>query len=385
MNENEFTSHKTGKLVWEHKGAYYRFEPNSLPFEFEETPQLSAQAQKTIAALARLDGLTLKFSQDEISLFQTPFMVKEAQLSSEIEGTRSTMADVFKEEKIKELDPEKRLDNEEIRNYKKALMWALENMPENFSGNYIKKIHTILLRGVRGNDKEPGQYKKEQNGIGKRDDTLDTAKFVPASPQSTPHLMKNLLGYSNQEAMSALYKIGITHYQFEAIHPFRDGNGRLGRMFIVLQLCHEKIMGRPLLYISEYLAKNRDTYIELLYKTSSKGDIVNWLIFFLKALEVQAKRSLELLRNIDEYKDELHNSIQRFSQSPNMHFIIDSLFKQPFFTVTDIQEILKSSQPAAWNLVQKLKEAGIVVEFGTERRKKVYVAHKIIKLLEDKS
>lgn len=384
MNENEFTSQKAGKLVWEQKGAYYRFEPNLLPLIFEETPQLSAQAQKAIAALARLDGLTLKFSQEEIALFQTPFMVKEAQLSSEIEGTRSTMADVFKEEKIKELDPEKRLDNEEIRNYKNALIWALENIPDTFSEDYIKEIHKRLLQGVRGSDKEPGQYKKEQNGIGKREDTLDTAKFVPASPEKTPYLMKNLIEYSNQEVMSALYKIGLIHYQFEAIHPFRDGNGRLGRMFIVLQLCYEKIMGRPLLYISEYLAKNRDTYIELLYNVSSKGNIGSWLMFFLKALEVQAKRSLELLKNIDEYKEELHNSIQKFSQSPNMHFIIDSLFKQPFFTVADIQEILRSSQPAAWNLVQKLKTAGIIMEFGFEKRKKIYVAHKIIKILEDK-
>lgn len=385
MKENDFVSRKTGNLVWEQNGAYYRFEPNMLPFELDETPELSAQAQKAIACLARLDGLTLKFSREEISLFQTPFMIKEAKLSSEIEGTRSTISDVFKEEKIKELNPERRLDNEEIRNYKEALLWALENLPQNFSEEFIKQIHQKLLQGVRGSDKEPGIYKTHQNAIGKSEDTLDTAKFVPASPQSTPHLMQNLFDYSNQEVLSSLYKIGITHYQFEAIHPFRDGNGRIGRMFIVLQLCREKILERPLLYISDYLTRNRDTYTDLLYQASAKGDLTKWLMFFLKALEVQAKKSLELLKRIDYYKQELHKKVQQYSQSPKMHDVIDSLFKHPFFTVNDIQNILETSQPTAWNLVQKLIDAKIAVEFDTQGRKKVYCAYKIIDILEERN
>jgi len=384
MNENDFENNKTGKLVWEQKGAYYRFEPNNLPFEFDETPELSAQAQKAIAALARLDGLTLRFSKEEISLFQTPFMVKEAQLSSEIEGTRSTISDVFKEEKIKELDPEKRLDNEEIRNYKKALLWALDNLPNNFTEDFIKQIHRKLLDGVRGSDKEPGIYKQYQNAIGKSQDTLDTAKFVPASPDTTPFLMQNIIDYANKEVLSSLYKIGLIHYQFEAIHPFRDGNGRLGRMLIVLQFCRERILCNPLLYISEYLTRNRDTYIDLLYQASAKGNITPWLTFFLKALEVQAKKSLELLKKIDQYKQELHKKVQQYSQSPKMHEVIDSLFKHPFFTVNDIQDILETSQPTAWNLIQKLIDAKIVVELEEHGRKKVYCAYKIINMLEDR-
>lgn len=384
MKESEFSTKKTGKLVWEQNGAYYRFEPNNLPIDIHETPELSAQAQKAIAALARLDGLTLKFTKEEITLFQTPFMIKEAQLSSEIEGTRSTISDVYKEEKIKELDPEKRLDNEEIRNYKNALVWAIKNLPDEFTEDYIKIIHKKLLDGVRGANKEPGIYKQHQNAIGKREDTLDSAKFVPASPQTTPYLMKNLIEFSNQETLSALYKIGQIHYQFEAIHPFRDGNGRLGRMLIVLQLCKEKILQQPLLYISEYLTRNRDTYTGLLYETSAKGNIESWLMFFLKALEIQAKKSLELLSKIDAYKKELHERSQQISQSPKMHLVIESLFRQPFFTVNDIKKLLEVSQPTAWNLVNKLIKAGIVKEVATERNAKVYVAQDIILLLEGK-
>ncbi|USN45318.1 MAG: Fic family protein [Candidatus Woesearchaeota archaeon] len=384
MNEKEFISKKTGNIVWEQKGAYYWFEPHKLPIQIKETPELSSQAQKTMAALARLDGLTLKFTREEIALFQTPFMIKEAQLSSEIEGTRSTISDVYKEEKIRELDPEKRLDNEEIRNYKSALIWAIQNIPKNFSEEYLRTIHEKLLQGVRGNDKTPGQYKEFQNAIGKREDTLDTAKFVPASPEKTQHLMKNFVDHINTETLSALYKIGQLHYQFEAIHPFRDGNGRLGRMLIVLQLCKENILQHPLLYISEYLTKNRDTYIELLYNTSAKGEIENWLMFFLKALENQAKKSLELLKKIDEYKRELHETTQHISSSPKMHLVIEHLFKQPFFTVNDIKKLLQTSQPTVWNLIRKLINVGVVKEYSTERNAKVYLAEKIILLLEDK-
>jgi len=382
MNEKDFLSTNTGKLIWESNGAYYRFEPNLLPLSFQETPELSSQAQKTIASLARLDGLTLNFSKEEISLYQTPFMLKEAQLSSEIEGTRTTISDVFKEEKIKEPDPEKRLDNEEIRNYKAALMWALDYMPETFTQDYVKKMHALLLKGVRGSEKEPGQYKDMQNAIGKREDTFDSAKFVPASVQTTPYLMKNLIDYSNQETLSSLYKIGLIHYQFEAIHPFRDGNGRLGRMFVVLQLYKEKILQQPLLYISEYLTRNKDTYTELLYKVSAKGNVVEWLLFFLKGLEVQAKKSLELLKKIDDYKQVLHHNILVYSQSPKMHDLIDYLFQHPFFTVNDIKTILGISQAAAWGLAQRLIQANVAIELDTPGRQKVYCAYHIIDILE---
>ncbi len=383
MNENDFISKRTGKLVWESKGAYYRFEPLKLPFKINENSELSVQAQKTMESLARLDGFTLNFTKEELLLFQTPFMIKEAQLSSKLEGTRSTLSDVLKEESIEELDPEIKLDNEEIRNYKKALVWAVENMPEKFSEEFIKKIHRKLLEGVRGSNKNPGEYKKYQNAIGKKKDTFETAKFIPASPETTHYLMKNLIDYMNREDPFKLYKIGLTHYQFEAIHPFTDGNGRLGRMLIVIQLFKEKILNQPLLYISEFFTENREEYIKLLYNVSSKGHIEEWLKFFLKALEVQAKKSLELLKKISNYKKELHENADKFSSNIHIHEFLDSLFKQPYFTVKDVQEIFKITQPAARSQIQKLINQKIVVEVKTEKRKKVYVAHKILRILEE--
>ena len=386
MNENDFTSDKTGKLAWEQHGSYFRFEPKELPLTLNETDQLKAQSYKTLMELSRLDGITLKFKQEEIHLLQHSFLLKEAQLSSEIEGTMSTTSDVLKEEKIKETNPEKKLDNEEIRNYKETLLWASKNIPPEMTEDFIKKMHKKLLSGVRGNDKNPGEYKLKQNGIGKSADDLDVAKFVPASPESTPNLMRNLINYSNEKALVPLYKIGIMHYQFEAVHPFRDGNGRLGRMLAIIQLCKEKILHHPVIYISQYLTRNRDRYVELLYQCSSKGAINEWLLFFLKALEVQAKLSFELLNKIDNHKTKLHSTIGNFSKSPNMHAFVDSLFKQPFFTIQDIMKSLSLSQPAVRNLVKKLINAGIVEEYHAKSRKEgyVYVAKEITEILEGK-
>jgi len=380
MDENNFVKNVTGKLVWENQGMYYKFEPSNLPFKFDESNELSGQAQNTMLALGKLDGLTQKFTHQEIALFQLPFMLKEAQMSSEIEGTRSTISDVFKEEKIKELNPERRLDNEEIRNYREAMDYAFKEKV--ITTQFIKEIHKILLRGVRGDNKTPGKFKTDQNAIGKREDTLDIATFVPASPQTTPDLIENLIKYSNEDLLQKLYQIGIIHYQFEAIHPFRDGNGRIGRLLIVHLLCIKKILSHPLLYISEYLTKNRDTYIEKLFNVSSKGGINDWLLFFLKAMEVQALKAFNLLNEIDNYKNELHKKSITISQSPNMHILIDSLFKQPFFTVQDVKQILNLSQPGAWGLVQKLIQKDIVLESKEASNKKVYVAFKIINLLE---
>ena len=389
MNENDFPSNKTtetGKLVWEPQGMYFRFEPHELPLNFKEMDELRAQSYKTLMELSRLDGIASKFGQNEIKLFQILFFLKEAQLSSEIEGIRSTISDVLKGEKIKEKNPEKKLDNEEIANYLETLIWTSEKLPAQMTEALILKMHKKLLRGVRGSAKSPGRYKSEQNGIGSREDTLDSAKFVPASPQSTPRLMKNLVDYSNSKALVPLYKIGILHYQFEAVHPFRDGNGRLGRMLIVLELFREKILRTHLIYISEYLTRNRDRYVELLYQCSSRGDINEWLLFFLKALEVQAKKSFELMNKIDDYKRELHDSIGNFSPNPNIHAFVDSLFSQPFFTIQDTMKILGLSQPAVRKLVNRLADAGIVEQLPAKSRKEgyVYCAKNVLRILEGK-
>lgn len=385
MKENEFTSQRTGKLAWVEKGMYYRFEPAELPFQIEITPAIEKQAQKAAVALGRLDGITKKFKPNEIEVFQTPFILKEAALSSEIEGTRSTITDIYKEEKIREQDPERRKDNEEVRNYRDTLAWALKENPPTLDEEFIKGMHQRLLKGVRGSDKNPGEYKTYQNAIGKRDDNLDIAKFVPASPETTLKLMQNFVEFLHTDRASPLTKIAVAHYQFEAIHPFRDGNGKIGRLLIMLQLCREGFLTRPLLYISEYINRNRDTYLDALYFASAQGKIEEFILFILIALEVQANRSIELLTKIENYKEELQEKIKRMTKSHNMHELINYIFTQPIFSVRDVKDILNISQSGAWQLVQKLKREGIVLEANLDKKSNIYIAAKLLDILEGKA
>lgn len=383
MDERLFTSQEFGKLEWQHNGAYYYFSPRPLPPKYAPTLQVTKQFEKTLILLGMLKAKAQDFSKEEIFLLQYPFMLKEAALSSEIEGTRSTIADVLKAEKIEEKDFEKRLDNQEIINYRKALQFGLKKVSElgMIPEELIKEIHRMLLDGVRGKDKTPGEYKKNQNGIGNRQDTLDIARFVPASPEATPGLMKNLMGFVNTDDCSSLYKIAVSHYQFEAIHAFRDGNGRLGRLLIMLQICKDGILDHPLLYISEYFNRNRDTYTDMLFNVSAKGDLEGWLIFFLKALEYQAQQSIKLLTDLQDYKYELQGRMRLLSKSPNMHMLIDYLFKHPFITSTEIRKMLKITQPAAWGLIKKLEHEEILKLAETTKNGNVYHAEKILSLI----
>ena len=386
MDEKDFLISKTGKVVWEQNGMYFRFEPKPLPFkEFIPSQALGNVLLSTALVLGRLDGMTQKLTPQEVYLLRMPFILKEATLSSEIEGTRSTLTDVYKDEKQKETDPQKALDNEEIRNYVQALEYGLQKLSNGITQEIIKEMHRLLLQGVRGSEKNPGEYKTAQNAIGKREDTLETAKFVPASPQETVYLMKNFIDFLNDDPSSnALYKIALSHYQFEAIHPFRDGNGRIGRLLIMLILSKEKILSQPLLYISEYFNRNRSTYTDLLYDVSSKNKIEEWMIFFLKALETQANSSIQLIQSLENYKQELQKNMTEVSESPKMHLLVDLIFKNPFITITDVSKRLELTIPWASNLVHKLEQKGVLKEITGKKSRKIFVAQKILDILEGK-
>lgn len=382
MDENLFTIERVGRLEWVDKGIpamYYRFQPKPFPFDYKPSEAIDIQSEKTLLALGNLDGMAKKLSPEEVSIIQYILMLKEATISSEIEGVKTTITNVFKEEKVKEPDIEKRRDNEEARNYFKALEYGLNN---DLTEETIKQMHKILLEGVRGSGKNPGEYKINQNAVGRTEDDLHSAKFVPASPESVPDLMKNFMEFTKSSNRYRLYKIAICHYQFEAIHPFRDGNGRLGRLLIMLQICKEAILKNPLLYISEYFNRNRDPYTELLFNVSSKGDIESWTMFFLKALELQAEWTMKILNKLSDYRLELHKKSEEISQSPKMYYLVEHLFRQPFIDVGDVMKVNGISQPGAWHLIQKLIGCGILKEVVRHSKKKVYVAHKIIEIIE---
>lgn len=335
--------------------------------------------------LGRLDGITNKFTKDEADLIIAPFILKEAQLSSEIEGTQSTLDDVYRGEVEKESNYEIALDNEEIRNYEKAIKLGIKKIKngQKLDEELIKELHFELLNGVRGKDKSPGKYKEYQNAIGKRNDTVETAKFVPASPETTPYLMKNLFKFlEKNEEINPLFKIALAHYHFEAIHPFRDGNGRLGRLLIILYLLKENILKQPLLYMSEYFNNNRDDYVDKLFLVSSESKTEDWLEFFLKALNTQSKRALDFVVKLDIYKKDLHNQLKLTTKSIKIFAVIDLLFKNPFITINEVKDKLEITYKSAQNLISILEEENIVKEITGKDRNKIYLAREILNILK---
>jgi Fic family protein len=383
MEELQFKSERTGKLQWESQGMHFRFEPKKLPFEIKNKPSLINKLTETAISIGRLDGISNKFNENEMQLLITPFLFKEATISSEIEGTRATLSDVYKSEKEVEQDKEKALDNQEIKNYIAALKIGLEKTKNNpITEEFIKELHKILLTSTRGENKNPGEYKIEQNAIGKSTDTLQTAKFVPASPPSTKYLVKNLVEFLNDNSINPLYKSALLHYQFEAIHPFRDGNGRIGRLLIMLYLCKEGILSQPLLYPSEYFKTNRNEYVDRLFKTSSNGEIEEWLEFFLDALNTQAKRSFEFATKLKDYKKQLICNLREKNKSPHLLTIIDMLFENPYIRIIDIKNKAKVSAPAAMRMIQFLENEMVLFETDKRERNKVFIAREIMKILE---
>jgi Fic family protein len=384
MNEKDFISDRAGRLFLEQNGFYHRFEPNTLPFEYKVSEELNSMLFETSLNLGRLDGIACKFSPEEVELIIRPFMYKEATLSSEIEGTRATLSDVYKSEKETEKDREKALDTEEVRNYIKALQYGLEEIKNReISEDLVKELHQILLKGARGENKSPGEYKTSQNAIGKATDTLETAKYVPASPQSVPPLMKNLVAYLYQEdSTNPLFKIAIAHYQFEAVHPFRDGNGRVGRLIIMLYMCREGILKQPLLYVSEYFKSHRDEYTGRLFNVSAKGELEEWMAYFLKALNEQSKKSLDYAMGLEDYKKTLKTRLQKKYKTNNALSIVDMLFENPYITTKDITGKLGVSAPAAADLIKIMKTEKILEEITGKERKRVYLARGILRILE---
>ena len=380
MNELHFTSKKMGKLEWADPGAHYRYVPRKLNPKSKFSNKVLRQLSATHSNLGELKASFKQFSKDELKLFSSIFFIKEAQISLGVEGIHSTIFDIYLSTKAENPNVEKRRDAHEIINYQIALKFALEeNKP--ISEEQIKKIHKILLEGPRGRNKSPGEYRNKGVLIGGT--SFDNATFVPPSHKLIATLMQDLIKFNNSDQYEILFKIALSHYQFETIHPFLDGNGRAGRIVIILNLIKEKIITYPILYLSGYLFENRDSYINLLYNVSAKGDIEAWYLFFLKALEAQTKRSLNLLKELRDYKKEIKNKMRQVYRSNKLDHLIENLFIEPIFSVKEIMEVLNITQPSAWIVIKKMLDKKIIFEYKKNKKKKMYVANEIIKIIEN--
>lgn len=333
-----------------------------------EIHQLLAEANRH---LGELNGLSLIVP--DVDRFIQMHVVKEAQTSSRIEGTRTGMDEAI-EDDPEEIDPEKRDDWQEVRNYANAMneaIAALDSLP--LSNRLLRQAHATLLRGVRGEGKTPGEFRLSQNWIGGT--SLADAVFIPPHHDDVPSLMSDLEAFWHNEnvAVPELIRIAISHYQFETVHPFLDGNGRIGRLLIVLYLVSKGFLHRPCLYVSNHLEKNRAAYYDALTAVRTRGDLAGWIRFILVAINETAKKGVCTLQAIHALRQDATARLQTLGRrAPNATRIVESLYTKPITTSASLASRLDLSQPTTDRLLTDLQRLGIVAELTGQRRNRVF-------------
>ena len=334
--------------------------------------------------LGRLNGLV--FTLPNPDLLITPLVTKEAVLSSKIEGTQASLEDVFQYEaaQLKSENNDAERDIREIINYRKALKVALSDIKKRPIGeNLIKKMHSILLNSVRGAAKDRGNFRRTQVFIGRQGATIDKATFVPPQFNEIPKLISNWEKFHHaSDALDPLVRIAILHYQFEAIHPFLDGNGRVGRLLITLLLIEQNILPSPLLYLSAFFEATRNEYYRQLYNVSKEGSWRDWLIYFLNGVAVQSEDALSRAERINELLQSWKTLVASSNSSVAVD-IVERLAVNPYITINKISADLQIAYSTAQRGIQKLETANIIQKTSTHKRDVVYCANAILSILEE--
>lgn len=338
--------------------------------------QLLGQADRALGELNAFAQLI-----PDIEFFIRMYVAKEATQSSRIEGTQTNIEDAFKD--AEDLLPEVRDDWSEVQNYIRAITFAidsLERLP--LSNRLLRDTHAILLDGVRGETKRPGEFRISQNWIGV---SLKNAVFVPPHHDHVPELMSDLEKFlHNAEAMvPPLIKIAIAHYQFETIHPFLDGNGRLGRLMISLYLASEKLLVKPALYLSDYFERNKTAYVDHMMAVRQGNHLRDWLIFFLHGVEETARGSAGVFRAILALKERIEREVlPRFShrRQENAQQLMRNLYAQPVTDVKAVTALLSTTTNTAASLINDMVEQGVLVEVTGGRRNRLFLFHDYLEL-----
>lgn len=363
---------RTGNYIKQLQGdlGYKAFVPTTLPLNFTIDAELQNLLSKADQALGRLD--TVADLVPDVDFFILMYVRKEATLSSQIEGTQATFVDVLKAE-AKIEDTEIHKDVDEVMNYIKAMNHGLERLrilP--LSLRLMKEIHAELLHGVRGEWKTPGEFRTSQNWVG--GSSIQTATFVPPPHTEVLTLMDNLEKYLHDSSLTpVLIKAGISHAHFETIHPFLDGNGRIGRLLVTFYLCQQKILKQPLLYLSEFFKNNRQVYYDKLNAYREKDDIEGWLKFYLEGVITTSEKAVDTAKKIIKLREKNTIQIATLGRSTDKAMkLLNVLFKIPLVRVKDVEKIVNLENPNALNLVAKFEKLGILREITNQKRNRVY-------------
>ena len=322
------------------------------------------------------------------ALLRTPLTTQEAVLSSKIEGTLATLVDVLRYEVGDVLENErKRLDIEEIVNYRHALRTAERELKRRpFSLNLVLKLHKVLLTSVRGHNKAPGEFRRFQNYIGRPGSPIEQATFVPPSPENLVAGLDNWEKYYHADERDPLVQLALIHAQFELLHPFLDGNGRIGRIFIPLFLYDKKILSSPSFYLSEYLEEHREEYVERLSDLSRGGKAWDrWCLFFVRAVTVQADSNVARVEAILALYERYKKKIAAITSSRHAPVLLDAMFAQPIFNASTLLKVPGMPQrPQMMKLLEKMVGARIlkVLVAGSGRKAAVYSLHELVRTCE---
>lgn len=374
-----FQNSPSGRLI-RASGEYWAFVPHPLPPKLEWDNSLVSLISRADLALGTLSGLGETLPNPHLLIY--PFIRREAVLSSRIEGTQSSLSDLLLFEATK---VEKQRDVREVQNYVRAIEYGLKRLDAlPLSLRLIRELHGILMERARGEHATRGEFRQSQNWIGPPGCSLNEASFVPPPVPEMQDALDQLEKFLHADIdLPPLVQLALIHYQFETIHPFLDGNGRIGRLLITLFLCERGILTKPLLYLSAFLERHRREYYERLLQVSQKGAWEKWIQFFLQAVVNQSSDAVQRSRRLLDLHQDYHRTSLEKHLPPTAGQLIELILMRPVLNPRIAQELLGVTFPAAQKAIRVLEDEGILVEITGGKRNKTYVAEEILRILEE--
>lgn len=378
MNPADFRASEAGRVI-RTRGGYHAFIPAPLPPKLSYDEDLVLALSRADAALSELSGLGRHLPNPHLLI--APYVRREAVLSSRIEGTATNLAELLLEEVATGATPRDPDDLQEVRNYVTALEYGvtrLRTLP--LSLRLVRELHARLMKGVRGEHATPGEFRRSQNWVGAPGSTLETAAYVPPPVE---HLMEALGAWERflheRNRVPDLVQCALMHEQFEAIHPFLDGNGRVGRLLIVLYLIERGRLSQPLLYLSAYIEQHRREYYDSLQAVRTEGAWRGWLGFFLSGVEQTAREAVAQAGKLMDLRERWR---KRLVASPKAMELVDALLVNPYMTVARAERLLKVSNPTARQIVSKLEKLRLLSEITGRAWGRLYLARPILRIIE---
>jgi len=379
METSRFSEQSAGHIVRSSRG-YVAFVPDPLPPMLSWSAAEINRLSRADHALGELAGIGRTLPNPHLLIL--PFARREAVLSSRIEGTQASLSDLYVYEASP--NPAERGDVREVSNYVRALEFGLSRVTElPLSLRLVREIHAKLMAGVRGEHSTPGEFRRSQNWIGPQGCLLNEATYVPPPVTEMHGCLDAFERFLHAQAeIPPLVKLALIHYQFEAIHPFLDGNGRMGRLITTLLLCVWGLLPQPLLYLSAYFEARRQTYYDLLLSVSQRGVWKEWIAFFLEGVETQARDAIRRSSGIQELRRAYRARFQSMQASARILQVVDLLFASPVITVNRVKESLDVSFPSANRYIKQLADEGIVHEITGRTRNRLYRADEILTAID---